>query len=80
MIDSFGLILQTLIVPAVASPIALLMGRRLKAKTGWLVFAAMLYPTIIYGFISTSIFLGTIDSSLKASYFWGSILDRFSLL
>lgn len=80
MMDNWGLILQSLIVPAAMSPIALWLGRDLKHKAGWLVFAAMMYPTIIYGYVSIGIYLGLINEGLTASYPWTSLLDQFTLL
>jgi NADH-quinone oxidoreductase subunit M len=43
---AYGLLLQAVLIPIIASPFAYLLGRRVGSKAAWFVFAVLLYSTI----------------------------------
>jgi NADH-quinone oxidoreductase subunit M len=43
---AYGLLLQAILIPIIASPFAYLLGKRIGSKAAWFVFAILLYSTI----------------------------------
>ncbi|HYB04010.1 MAG TPA: NADH-quinone oxidoreductase subunit M [Nitrososphaerales archaeon] len=43
---AYGLLLQAVLIPIIASPFAYLLGKRVGSKAAWFVFAVLLYSTI----------------------------------
>jgi len=78
MNDEGGLLIQTIIAPLLTSIIALLTGKKLKEKTGWLCFIPLLYSFLLLLYINLNLqFWG---GELKASYDWTPHFGKFMLL
>lgn len=70
MIDSNHILLQSILVPALFSAIVLPVGKKLKAKTGWLTFVVLLYSVALLAYAQFNyLFLGRVEA-LEARYGW----------
>jgi len=79
LIDSGHLLLQTILVPAAFSVIALCAGRVLGKHTGWLVFIVLAYVTGILAYVTLSL-PHMPEEQLVASYPWGPYIGDFTLV
>ncbi|MEM2630500.1 MAG: hypothetical protein QXN41_04795, partial [Candidatus Bathyarchaeia archaeon] len=80
MDDALNLLLQSIIIPAAFSVLILPLGKVYKQKSGWIVFLVLLYPTIIYSYITLNLFTGFIKDGIKASYVWAPYIGNLTLL
>jgi len=78
VIDSGGLLIQAIAAPLITSFIALLVGKKLKEKTGWLSFIPLLYSSLLLLYVNLN--LKSWNGELKAVYDWAPYLGKFVLL
>jgi len=78
MNDVGGLLIQAISAPLLFSIIALLTGKKLKEKTGWLCLIPLLYSTILLLYVNLN--LQFWNGELVASYDWAPHLGKFVLL
>ncbi|MCP8312452.1 MAG: NADH-quinone oxidoreductase subunit M [Candidatus Methylarchaceae archaeon HK01B] len=77
--DNSFILLQTILIPAAFSVVALVAGKRLKEKTGWVSFIVLLYSSILLGYVQLKLFLEPSFEALEASYTWLPDIGAFSL-
>ena len=77
--DNNFILFQSIIVPAAFSVLALVLGNRLKEKTGWLSSVILLYSTILIGYIQLRLFLDPSLEAIEASYSWLPNIGSLSL-
>ncbi len=77
--DNSFILFQSIIVPAAFSVLALVLGNRLKEKTGWLSSVILLYSTILIGYIQLRLFLEPSLEAIEASYSWLPKIGSLSL-
>ncbi|MGQ9718931.1 MAG: complex I subunit 4 family protein [Nitrososphaerales archaeon] len=68
--DNGFILMQSIVVPAAFSIVALALGKRLKAKTGWIAFIALLYSSILLGYSQWLLFSVPELEAIQASYSW----------
>ena len=78
MIDVNNLLIQSIIAPLIASPIVLLLGRRLRRDVGWIALAPLVYSMICL--IASSYAIYRTGESIIASYLWAQLGDIVLLL
>jgi len=78
MIDRYGILIQVITVPLFFAVVALLAGKKLKEKTGWLCFLPLLYSTLLLLYVSVN--LDVWGGKLIAYYSWAEQLGKFILL
>ncbi len=74
MIDTYNLIIQAVVVPALCAPIVYALGNKAKKTAAWISFLALLYPLAILSYVTLGIFSGLIPGMLEASYSWAPYL------
>ena len=70
MADTSFLLLQAIIVPMVLSVPVLLLGRAVKGKVGWLVFAVLMYSVVQLGYVQYALYAIPDLEAVQASYEW----------
>ncbi len=77
MIDASHLLLQSLIVPIIASAIIFAMGKLLGKRVGWIALTSLAYSMICL--VVAGYFVHRSGSPLQASYPWAQLLGDFIL-
>jgi NADH-quinone oxidoreductase subunit M len=80
MIDYNQLLIQSIIVPILFSPICLAIGKNSKKNTGWVAFIPLLYSLSVLAYVAYGFFSGAINGTLVASYAWAPFIGNFVLL
>ncbi len=78
MIDVNHLLMQSVVAPIMASPIVLLLGKRLKRDAGWITLAPLAYSLICLAASSYAVY--RVGDPLTASYLWAQPLGALILL
>ncbi|MDG6987952.1 MAG: hypothetical protein JRN21_01350 [Nitrososphaerota archaeon] len=65
------ILLQTVAVPLIVAPLALLLGRKLGRNVGWIAFASLLYTTALLASLAYSLFNG--GAAVQESYTWAPV-------
>lgn len=68
--DKSLILLQSIVLPAAFSVIALALGKRFKEKTGWLSCIVLLYSTLLIGYVQWTLFSQPGLEAVEASYTW----------
>ena len=61
------ILLQSVFIPILLSPVVYLLAKRFGPKVGWVVFAILLYST------SLLLYIGSLGTDYVENYFWGPI-------
>jgi len=80
VIDTYALMLQSIVIPAIGALLVLAAGDKAKGATGWISFLILAYPLALLSYINLGIFTGHITGSLQASYPWSPYLGDVALL
>lgn len=75
--DSFHLLLQSLIAPIIASPIILALGNRLRRRIGWIALIPLAHSILCL--LAAGYMIHESGAPLHASYPWAQILGDFIL-
>ncbi|RLG03108.1 MAG: hypothetical protein DRN61_05360, partial [Thaumarchaeota archaeon] len=78
MMDVNHLLMQSVVAPIIASPIVLLLGKRLKRDAGWITLAPLAYSLICLAASSYAVY--RVGDPLTASYLWAQPLGALILL
>ncbi len=77
MIDSGHLLLQSLVAPLIASPIAMALGRKLGKRVSWIALASLAYS--LSCLLTAGYLVHTFSSPLQATYPWAQLLGDIIL-
>lgn len=73
-----GVLAQTVVAPIAISPVALIVGKKLREKTGWISFAASLYSTVLLCFVALSVY--TKGIAVSEVYAWSPLIGNLTFL
>ncbi|MCP8307612.1 MAG: NADH-quinone oxidoreductase subunit M [archaeon] len=77
--DKSFILLQSIILPAAFSVLALALGKRFKEKTGWISSIVLLYSSILIGYVQWMLFSEQGLEAIEASYSWLPNIGTLSL-
>jgi NADH-quinone oxidoreductase subunit M len=77
MIDSGHLLLQSLVAPLIASPIAMALSRKLGKRVGWIALASLAYS--LSCLLAAGYLVHMFSSPLQATYPWAQLLGDIIL-